>query len=663
VSAKVRLFLASFLMFFVELALIRWLPGEVVYLAFFANFILLASFLGIGIGFLRSSYERDLSSWAPVALGTLVVLVLAFPVAVPGPQGATLPDIPGPVRGLSAWFVVPFLFVTVTAVMAFIGERVARLFATLAPLEAYRLDILGSLCGIVTFSALSFLWAPPVVWGGIVAVSFVALDLKKLRLVSVFFLIGMVVVLGTESTQLGTSWSPYYKMQVSPTTLPDGEVAYGLAVNGIPQQDAEPLAAIDKYDVLHYHSAVYDHLKHPAKSVLIIGAGTGNDVAVALAHGAQHVDAVEIDPHTQQLGVQLHPNHPYADPRVTVHIDDGRAFLQQTTNHYDLILFSLPDSLFLISGQSSLRLESYLLTEESMETVRDHLAPGGVFSQDNYYVWTWLVDRLGNTLQLVYGHAPCIDHQSQQDAFAVFTISSDPQSITCQHLWTDSTNPVPAPATDDHPYLYIQDNTLPPLYEGMILGVLLATLIGLRLSGVRYRTMRPYADLFLMGSAFLLLETKSVVQFALLFGSTWFVNALVFFGVLVAVLAAIEVSRLVRIARPKLLYLPLFGGLALAWIVPQASLLQLSTVPRLFAAIALAFAPIFFANMIFAQRFKSVSTSTVAFGTNLLGAMVGGLLEYGSLIVGYRALLIVVALLYAGALILNRDAASPILAG
>ena len=48
--------------------------------------------------------------------------------------------------------------------------------------------------------------------------------------------------------------------------------------------------------------------------------------------------------------------------------------------------------------------------------------------------------------------------------------------------------------------------------------------------------MIRYTDLFCMGAAFLLLETKSVVQFALLFGTTWFVNALVFLGVLLSVL-------------------------------------------------------------------------------------------------------------------------------
>ncbi len=85
--------------------------------------------------------------------------------------------------------------------------------------------------------------------------------------------------------------------------------------------------------------------------MLIIGAGTGNDVAIALAKGAQHVDAVEIDPELQRLGVQLNPDHPYQSPGSPRHVTDGRAFLEQdTSKHYDLILFALPDSLTLVAG-------------------------------------------------------------------------------------------------------------------------------------------------------------------------------------------------------------------------------------------------------------------------------------------------------------------------
>jgi hypothetical protein len=110
----------------------------------------------------------------------------------------------------------------------------------------------------------------------------------------------------------------------------------------------------------------------------------------------------------------------------------------------------------------------------------------------------------------------------------------------------------------------------------------------------------------------------------------------------------------VTVRRPAVLYAAVFASLALAWIVPPHDLLKLSWEVRLPVATALAFAPIFCANLLFAERFKEVGVSTVAFGANLLGAMVGGVLEYSSLLVGYRSLLILAAGLYLCAFAFGR---------
>ena len=113
------------------------------------------------------------------------------------------------------------------------------------------------------------------------------------------------------------------------------------------------------------------------------------------------------------------------------------------------------------------------------------------------------------------------------------------------------------------------------------------------------------------GSAFLPLETKSVVQFALLFGTTWFVNALVFAGILVTVLAAIEIARRFSFGSPGRLYLALAAGLTLAWVVSPEQLLSLSVVPRFLAATAIAFAPVFVANLICPRWSRSGRTFSV----------------------------------------------------
>ena len=109
--------------------------------------------------------------------------------------------------------------------------------------------------------------------------------------------------------------------------------------------------------------------------VLIIGAGSGNDVSRALQWGAKHVDAVEIDPAIYRLGREYHPDHPYQDERVQIHLDDGRNFLRSTDRKYDLIVYALVDSLVLHSGYSNIRLESFLFTRQTFEDVRRHLKP------------------------------------------------------------------------------------------------------------------------------------------------------------------------------------------------------------------------------------------------------------------------------------------------
>ena len=132
-------------------------------------------------------------------------------------------------------------------------------------------------------------------------------------------------------------------------------------------------------------------------------------------------------------------------------------------------------------------------------------------------------------------------------------------------------------------------------------------------------------------------------------------NSLVFAAILLSVYGAVEVARRVRLPRPSVLYLGLAASLVLAYLVEPDRLLALDPVARFAAAGAISFTPVLLANLIFAQRFKDVGSSTVAFAANLLGAMVGGVLEYGAIMVGYRNLLVVVALLYGFAFVTGRS--------
>ncbi|MDW6059194.1 hypothetical protein SAZ11_15655 [Streptomyces sp. FXJ1.4098] len=213
---------------------------------------------------------------------------------------------------------------------------------------------------------------------------------------------------------------------------------------------------------------------------------------------------------------------------------------------------------------------------------------------------------------------------------------------------------MPAAATDDHPFPYLLHRTIPSLYLWVLGAILLVTVVSVRLTGVRVRRTVRYTDMFLLGAAFMLLETKNVIGFALYFGTTWLVNAIVFAGVMLAVLGAVETRRRMRRVNQSVLQLLLFATLAVSWLVPTHWVLGLPVAARLIAAIALAFAPIFCANLIFSDRLAAAPDPTAAFGANLLGALTGGTLEYLALVTGYQALLLVVAGLYVGACIAMR---------
>ena len=647
---RLELFLASFLMLFVELVLIRWAGAYVVYLSYFANFILLGSFLGIGIGFLRAHKEPDLFRFAPVVLALFLGLVIGFPATIDR-TGGDLVYFGVQTHGLPVWLMLPFVFIATALTMATVAHGVARRFARFSALEAYRLDILGSIAGIVTFSALALAGLGPIAWGVVIGALFIVL-FRPPSLLQWVAVVSVVAVLAIGALSADTIWSPYYRLQIGHK----GETTF-IDANGVPHQTAVPAGSDHDYDL------IYERLATPPAHVLVIGAGNGNDVATALAHGARSVDAVEIDPKLMAIGVEFHPSHPYQDSRVHRIIDDGRAFLERTDTTYDLIIFALPDSLTLLAGQSALRLESYLFTEQAFEAARDHLAPGGVFAMYNFYREQWLADRLAGTLTGVFGNRPCFDLGQKVGTdvgqFSVFVDGLAPSSLRCSTVWDPDGRTVVAPAVDDRPFLYLRNRSIPGKYVATLFLVLLASLIGVWTAGGAFKPMARYVDLFFMGAAFLLLETKAVVQFALLFGTTWFVNALVFAGVLAIVLLAIEVERRIHIGRPLLLFGLLFLGLLVAWLVPTDALLGFSIVPRFLLAITLAFFPIFVANLIFAERFRDTADPTAAFGANLLGAMLGGTLEYLSLLVGFRSLLFVVAALYAVAYLTRPRTSQP----
>jgi hypothetical protein len=647
----VRLFLTATSLLFVELLLIRWIPANVIYVGYFRNFLLMASFLGIGLGILwgRDPKRVQLSPFGPLLLG-LVLLVTQFRVSIE----LTSPD--EIFFGLSEskgadinFFVLPGLVLITTMIMAGLAVPLGGLLRSMPPLRAYSLDILGSMTGIALFTLLSASGTPPLVWflvaAGFAALMGVGSGLRRSSVVTALSL-GAVIVLVSLRTPAGQIWSPYYRIDQY-----DSSGISSINVNGIPHQAMWPLdRTLDPFYEQVYRwfpGRTYDN-------VLIVGAGSGTDVAVALKHGAGHVDAVEIDQRIQEIGLRDHPNRPYDDPRVTRIIDDGRAYLQRTKDEYDLVVFALPDSLTLVSTSANLRLESFLFTSEAFASVRDRLSPDGVFVMYNFYREEWLPQKMGRMLHETFGSEPIIRHHGGSAA----TLAAGPlvASLDGGQPPGDVADAIdlsaaPAPATDDWPFLYLRDRFVAPYYVAAIAIIVgaagLLVMRAAQRSGTSMRQFSPH--FFVLGIAFLLLETKSIATFSLLFGTTWVVNSLVFFAVLASVLAAILVNQRIRFRNPRLLYAGLFGSLALAILLPTDRLLIDPAWVRYVIASVLAFAPIFFANLVFSYSFRDTKAADMAFASNLLGAVVGGAVEYVALVSGYAWLLMIVAVLYLAA--------------
>jgi hypothetical protein len=154
-------------------------------------------------------------------------------------------------------------------------------------------------------------------------------------------------------------------------------------------------------------------------------------------------------------------------------------------------------------------------------------------------------------------------------------------------------------------------------------------------------------QLFFLGAGFMLVETKAVVTMALLFGSTWVVNSVVFLAVLVMILIANLWTLRSKPARLWPYYACLLITLALNAVVPLDFFLGMSRSIQVLGSCLLVFAPILFAGVIFAASFKRTNEPDRAFGVNIAGALLGGLAEYSSMLLGFQYLVLVAIVFYA----------------
>jgi SAM-dependent methyltransferase len=704
-----NLFLVGFLVLFLELACIRWFSAYVIFLQFFTNVALIACFLGMSCGCLAARRSSNWLAWFPfIALATVMAALamsaiyhfwkgLAVDVGHQvSPQEVFFgteyrnPDV--------AQFVVPIesivavFFILIALMFVGLGQVLGRAFdAYPNRVLGYTLNIGGSLLGILGFSALSFAQTPPVVWfliscGGIAYLLYQAKALSSPRVLAlVTLLIIIVVPRDWLDPNRETRWSPYYVID---------RVDSGIIVNNITHQGMVPFETGGSlYSLIHL-------LKRrsggpPFQDVLIIGAGSGNDIAHALRFGVERIDAVEIDPVIQDIGIRYHPNHPYQDKRVVRHLDDGRHFLRTADHKYDLVVYGRVDSLILHSSYANIRLESFLFTEQAFADIRGALKPDGVFVMYNYFRQGWIVERIAAMTKQVFGCDPIVlglpyaETLKSSEPGGYMTIiagcnpliaaafrehgtfwlsTAPPENLTVDGFTmqpaftsveqTDRWKPI-APTrlihdleastqltSDDWPFLYVSGKLIPDLTvrSMIVLGILGIAMVYLFMPKGRVRLNNR---MFFLGAAFMLLETKAVVQMALLFGSTWLVNSAVFFTVLVLILLANLYVLKMPSVRLALHYAVLLIFLAATVVVPFDAFLSGGIVWRYIVPCVLALGPMFFAGVIFARSFRDEASPDQAFGSNIAGSVVGGLSESFSTLLGFQHLLILAICFYA----------------
>jgi len=585
------------------------------------------------------------------------------------------------------WLLFILWFSGTATIFIVISQYTAKLFAKFKPLTAYTLDIGGSCFGILTFMLFSWLRIDAFYWFiSLIALYGLTVDgyLIKLRttyLSSLFLLISTVAFV---FPQQFTFWSPYQKIDYK--IYDNNPIAENIADSSIQHRDFPATIHVNNLFSPHQilfndeqlqklmYQRVHDYRKDkmhlpPYQDVLIIGAGTGNDVASALFNGAEHIDAIEIDPAISDIGLRYHPAKPYQNSKVSLFEYDGRVFLNQTKKKYDLIIYSLTDSLIKVSPVAQLRLENYLYTKESLRQAYQLLKENGSLVFYQYYNREWLLAKVAALF--AYGSQVRPDKYYNVIVFNKYNNNrsgSDKEVIAAANFVSriEAKYDIDLP-DNDWPFLYLKKHKVPNfyLYAMAILSLMIAGLVWLvyrrsRKSDVQQNKFMQFAFI-LMGVAFLLLEAKSVIQFSLLFGTTWINNSLVFLSVLLLVLLANWTAQIIKSEKLIIIsFLLLFVSCMIIIAYPIANLLTVeSYLSRFILASLIIFLPIYFANLIFSSLFRTLPMAECYFGWNLVGATLGGLLEYFSMAWGYNSLAYIVLLCYVMVFILYLSKINP----
>ncbi len=471
------------------------------------------------------------------------------------------------------------------------------------------------------------------------------------------------------------TWSPYQKLVIRAADPNKGEIGrYYVNVNNVTFQEIVDLRPdVERIKNKASGSKVNGHsqydiqlILHPnPKKMLIVGSGTGNDVAGGLRHGVQEITAVEIDPAILSMGKRFHPEKPYDSPIVKMVNNDARSFFATCNDRFDIISFGLLDS-HTSPVMTNTRLDEYVFTWESIGRAKSLLADGGIIALHSSAMDFFIADRIAKQLRDIFGEEPTSFAIPKSDSgyggimFVAGNLTSTRDQIakdaTLRALIEKSKQQYPLNftyitpiSTDDWPYLYLKAPGIPLLYF-LLAGVMIILFVrscgNWRGSEIFSEWNRSHWHFFFLGAAFMLLEVQNISKAAVVFGSTWEVNAIIISGVLVMILVAnLIVSKYPKVP-PIPVYILLCVICLLLYALDLASFAFLSYLPKAILVGSLTTIPMIFSGIIFILSFANVENKNQALGANLFGALIGGLLQSITFITGIKALLLIVISLY-----------------
>lgn len=666
-SPAVRLFILSFTALFLELMLIRWVPTTFRLVAYYANLMLISSFLGLGLGALTRERVQRVFTF-PVALAALVVYLSAFRGTLMPGQGNELRFFAVPASVLNHGALIG-LFLLNVGLFVPLGRAIGAAFHDMPPLRAYAWDLAGALCGTIGFGLFSFFFFSPVVGMTLVLAAHAFVARGSLRWWEGVLSASVLAVMIWGGAP-GSHWSPYHHITVvdlaGQTAAPPPALRsmqdppiYKVRVNQDfyqlhgtldPARYTSPPPLVGE---LQNQYLLPYAIKSRPQNILVVGAGGGMDVETALMVGAAHVDAVEIDPLLVRLSRRFNASGVFDDPRVRVHVDDARAFLHKARGGYDAVVYGFLDSQALFSSLSNVRLDGFVYTVEGLRAAHRLLKPGGLLVL-SFFVGNhpWLADKLVQMLSQASGQEP-VAYAS--DGKLILCVANGPMPLTppasfgrFQRVYL---NVQPSSsATDDWPYLYLAKKEIPRDYL-LVIGALLAVSLALLFSAQRGNVLAPgLRPFFFLGFGFLLLQTKGIVDGSLYFGATWLTTTLLVAGLLLMALAANAAAQRFS-GPPARLFIPLLAALAALVFFPRETALGWPLAGRFLWMLLAVPLPAFFAGMAFSTGLRNTDNPSAALGANLVGATLGGFSEYLGMAVGGRSLSWLLVAAYLAALL------------